>query len=122
MNARGIARIGIVLVVLEGAIGWGGSAIAGASQSEAFRSSYGLFVSRDAGHCIYWLTDAGIDARQLRLKLAQEYDHARGLEVLTDPHTSRRCAERARRVAIAAGFRNVRIRLAEDKDRMPGIP
>lgn len=84
--------------------------------------SYLVWVSVDDGECRYWLTDAGLDAKQLKDALSENYDPANGLEVLTSNDTPSRCVTKARRSAARAGFATVRVRLGTEKDRALGIP
>ena len=96
--------------------------LAAANQPD-FSQSYGVWVSADKGRCAYWLTDVGLNSRQLTDVLKQSgYEVRRGAEILTDADTPVRCVREAARAARQAGFVNVRARLGTEKDRMHGIP
>lgn len=92
------------------------------TRQDAFASSYGVFVSVYRGQCTYFLTDVGLNSSQLAEELKTAYDAARGLEILLDASTPFRCVTEARKSALRAGFKNVRARMATEKDRLPGIP
>lgn len=87
----------------------------------AFSQSYGLGVSVDAGRCIYWLTDTGMDAAQLTAALG-DYKVERGIEILTSGDTPEQCVIEAKAAVTKAGFVHVRSRPGTDKDRLAGIP
>jgi hypothetical protein len=88
-----------------------------------FSQSYRVWVSVDRRSCAYWLTDTGMNARQLTDALAQNgYESGRGAEVLTTSDTPVRCVREAKRAVRRAGFVSIRTRLGTEKDRMHGIP
>ena len=88
-----------------------------------FSQSYGVWVSVDRGKCTYWLTDTGMNDRQLTDALKQKgYEVKRGAEILTNGDTPVRCVREASRAVRRAGFASVRARLGTEKDRMHGIP
>jgi hypothetical protein len=88
----------------------------------AFSNSYRIAVSADGRACTYWLTDAGLDIRQLRDALKDGYDVDRGAEILPNLNTPARCVRGATQAVRRAGFTSVRVRLGTEKDRMHGIP
>jgi hypothetical protein len=89
-----------------------------AQAAQKFTNSYGLDVGEDQGRCIFFLTDTGMTAAEVRRQLKQDgYDTSRGLEVLLTKTTPRKCGEFGRKAALDAGFRAVRVRLATAKDR-----
>jgi len=100
----------------------GAASVGDAGHQDAFAQSYGVFVSVDQKVCIYWLTDVGLSASQLKDALSDGYETSRGLEILTEKNTPARCVASAHDAALRAGFVKVRARLATAKDRMPGIP
>lgn len=84
---------------------------------------YGIWVSVDRGSCIYWLTDAGLDARQLTETLKEHgYEAGRGADIILDDVVPARCIRDAERAVRRAGFTDVRVRPGTEKDRMHGIP
>jgi hypothetical protein len=87
-----------------------------------FSQAYGVWISTDKGHCIYWLTDVGLDAGQLADALTNSYETKRGLEILTSGDTPKRCVSDARAAAARAGFQLIRSRQGTEKDRLHGIP
>lgn len=88
-----------------------------------FSQSYRVWVSVDRRSCIYWLTDTGLDPRQLTDALTQNgYEVGRGAEILTTSDTPVRCVREATRAVRRAGFVIIRPRLGTEKDRMHGIP
>ena len=86
-----------------------------------FSHSYSVWASTDHGRCIFWLTDAGEDAKQLTESLRQGYDKAAGIEILTSDDTPPRCVSSARKAVLKAGFHHVRVRPGTERDRSPGI-
>jgi len=84
----------------------------------AFAQAYGLAVSVDRGACVYWLTDVGLSAAQLRTALREGYAPSRGLEVLTSPDIPARCVDQALAIASKQGFHPVRARPWTEKDRL----
>ena len=95
---------------------------AASSTAPDFSRSYGVWVSVDKGECVYWLTDVGLDAQQLRDALSKNYQSQLGLEILTSRSTPKRCVAEARASASKAGFTLIRARRGTDKDRLHGIP
>ena len=95
-----------------------------AAPNEAdFSQSYRVWVSADRRSCTYWLTDTGLNPRQLTDALTQNgYEVGRGAEVLTTSDTPVRCVREATRAVRRAGFVTIRTRLGTEKDRMHGIP
>jgi hypothetical protein len=85
----------------------------------AYSQAYGLGVSVDRGACVYWLTDVGLSAAQLKTALREGYEPTRGLEVLTSPDVPVRCADQARTIAAKLGFTPIRARPLTEKDRLP---
>lgn len=90
--------------------------------AERFSRSYGVWVSVDKGQCIYWLTDVGLDARQLTDALGNGYQPQLSLEILTSVDTPNRCVTDAEAAAEKAGFKVIRARRGTDRDRLNGIP
>lgn len=88
----------------------------------AFSNSYRIAVSADGRACTYWLTDAGLDDRQLQDALKDGYDVDRGAEIISYPDTPARCVRRATLAVRRAGFTVIRARLGTEKDQMHGIP
>ena len=86
-----------------------------------FSRSYSAWTSVVDGACIFFVTDAGLDARQLREELS-DYDKQAGIEILTSDDTPARCISKARSAVRKAGFQHVRVRPGTDADRSPGIP
>jgi hypothetical protein len=80
------------------------------------------WVSVDKDQCVYWLTDVGLDGRQLTDALSDGYQAQFGLEILTSSDTPRWCVAEARAAASKAGFTLIRARRGTDKDRLHGIP
>jgi hypothetical protein len=87
-----------------------------------FSRSYAVWASFDDGRCIYFLTDAGLNAAQLTDELRGGYQKDAGLEILTSADTPARCVSKARRAALRAGFSAIRARRGTERDRQPGIP
>jgi hypothetical protein len=87
-----------------------------------FSRSYVVWISPDEGECIFFMTDAGEDAKQLTETLRAHYDVSKGIELLTDVDTSRRCISKAQKAVKRAGFSRFRVRRGTDADRSPGIP
>jgi len=88
-----------------------------------FSQAYGVWISVDRRSCTYWLTDTGMNPRQLTDALAQNgYEVGRGAEILTTSDTPVRCVREATRAVRRAGFVSIRTRLGTEKDRMHGIP
>ena len=90
--------------------------------AQDFSRSYGVWVSVDKDQCVYWLTDVGLDGRQLTDALSDGYQAQFGLEILTSSDTPRWCVAEARAAASKAGFTLIRARRGTDKDRLHGIP
>lgn len=88
-----------------------------------FSQSYRIWISVERRGCAYWLTDTGMNPRQLSDALAQDgYEVGRGAEILTTADTPVRCVHEATRAVRRAGFVSIRARLGTEKDRMHGIP
>jgi hypothetical protein len=88
-----------------------------------FSQSYRVWISVDQRSCTYWLTDTGMNPRQLTDALTQNgYEVGRGAEILTTSDTPVRCVREATRAVRRAGFVSIRTRLGTEKDRMHGIP
>lgn len=87
-----------------------------------FSRSYVVWIDKDARPCIFFMTDAGENARQLADTLRRNYDPAAGIEILTNIDTPARCVSQARKAVRNGGFVNFRVRRGTDADRSPGIP
>lgn len=84
---------------------------------------YRIWVSVDRGNCIYWLTDTGLNARQLTETLKRNgYEVGRGADILGNDVTPARCIRDATRAVRRAGFTDIHARPGTEKDRMHGIP
>lgn len=81
-----------------------------------------VWIAKDARPCIFFMTDAGENARQLADTLRRNYDPAAGIEILTNSDTPARCVSQARKAVRNGGFVNFRVRRGTDADRYPGIP
>jgi hypothetical protein len=92
------------------------------SYSDEFASSHAVIIDVYEGRCRYWLTHVGLDASQLREILSEDYEAARGLEVLKVASTPAKCVRLAKRAASRAGFKKVRVRLQTANDRVPPLP
>lgn len=89
-----------------------------AASADSFTNSYGLDVGVEQGRCVFFLTDMGMSAVEVTMKLKEDgYDTSRGLEVLLTKSTPGKCGELGREAALKAGFKQVRVRLATDKNR-----
>ncbi len=87
-----------------------------------YSQSYGVWASINGSDCNYWLTDTGMNSKQLTEALKNGYEIARGIEILTSSDTPVRCVREARDAIQRAGIVKVRARLGTDKDRLQGIP
>lgn len=87
-----------------------------------FSRSYVVWATTAEGQCIYFLTDAGEEAKELTETLKRNYDANKGIEILTSDNTPNHCIARARKAVRNAGFTHFRVRRGTDADRSPGIP
>ena len=93
------------------------------AEEAGFSQNYRVWVSVDRRSCIYWLTDTGLNPRQLTDALTHNgYEVGRGAETLTTSDTPVRCVRKAMRAIRRAGFVIFRARLGTEKDRIHGIP
>jgi hypothetical protein len=87
-----------------------------------YSQSYGVWVSMNGRICNYWLTDTGMNSKQLTDALKGGYEVRRGVEILTGADTPIRCVREARHAIKRAGIIRIRARPGTDKDRLQGIP
>lgn len=66
------------------------------------------------GECWFWTRDVGLTARQFESQLKERLDEKRGIVISHAVNTPHRCISLARRSAIRAGFKTVKVDVDAD--------
>ena len=75
-------------------------------------ATYAAFVSYD-GECVFWTGDVGMRADEFRDDLKDRFDTRAKIVIFHKADVPLRCVKDARRMARAAGFRDVAVKIGE---------
>lgn len=93
------------MMILQVALALLGAAPEAPPQGQRFR--YSSAVSFSDGKCRFWTGDVMMSADEYRRDLRERFDRKFGMVIYSRPDVPAKCAERARKLAIQAGFQDI---------------